>query len=133
MLNSSMRFDERSRILKWMRAVGVEEAATVGAPFLDDLLRSNWSLRDRLSRNDVHYRLTVCVDDWFAVWTDALYMLWFDQSDCVIGLQSSVRHPETQVTELQQYKMAAAPRDWRVPYQPRNCRWSASGAVQCRE
>src|SRR5207245_11633457 len=41
---------ERSWILKGMRAVGVEEAAAVRAELLDDFLRGDRSLRDRLLR-----------------------------------------------------------------------------------
>ena len=113
MLNSSMRFDERSRILKWMGTVGIEEAAAIRAPFLNDLLRSNRPLRDRLGRDGVHYRLTVCVHNWFAVCADTLYLLRFDQFHGVIGLQilhDTLRHEQQSAdnTKWQQYPEAGA-------------------------
>ena len=43
---------QRRRVLERVRAVGVEEAAAVGAELLDDLLRRHRPLRDRLLGHD---------------------------------------------------------------------------------
>src|SRR5260370_3988878 len=39
---------KRRWVLKRMGAIRIEKAAAVGSEFLDDFLRSNWSLRNRL-------------------------------------------------------------------------------------
>ena len=70
-----------------MRAVGVEEAAAVGAVFLDDLLRCDRALRDGLRRNGVHHRLAAGIDRGLAIGIDVLHLLRLDQLHRVVRLQ----------------------------------------------
>src|SRR5215469_10299549 len=70
---------KRSGIFKQVRAVGTEEAATVRSPLLNDFLRSNRTLRNSLSGDGVHHRLTAGVHYWLAILTDTLHLLGLHQ------------------------------------------------------
>ena len=104
---------QRRRILERMRAVGVEEAAAVGAEFLDDLLRGHRALRDGLRGDRVHHRLAAGIDRRLAVGVHMLHLLRLDQLRRVVGLQvlhHALRHQHQRAddAERQQHPQAAA-------------------------
>src|SRR5438270_8824493 len=70
---------ERRGILEGMGAVGVEKASTIGAPFLDDFLRCDRTLRDYLVCNGLR--------DNFSVRAYGTRLLRLDQLYRVICLQ----------------------------------------------
>ena len=113
MQNISMQIGERSWILERMSAVGVEEAAAVGAEFLDDLLRGHRTLRDGLRGDRVHHRLAVGVHRGLAVGAHVLHLLRLNQLHRVVGLQvlhHALRdqHQRADNAERQQHPQAAA-------------------------
>ena len=70
-----------------MSAVRVEEAAAVGAPFFDDLLRRNGTLGNRPRSDLVHHGLAVGSDHWLPVGIGFLNLLRLNQLHRVVGLQ----------------------------------------------
>src|SRR5207244_6949296 len=76
---------QRRGILKRMGTIGVEEAAAVRTPFLDDLLGSHGTLRNPLLSNRVHHRFAARTNHWLAIRADLLHLLRFNQLDGVIG------------------------------------------------
>jgi len=75
------------RILERVRAVRVKEAATIRAPFLDDLLRSHRPLCDGLLCHGVHHGLAIGADNGFPAGIHFRHVLRFDQLHRVVGLQ----------------------------------------------
>src|SRR5215510_15116522 len=63
---------ERRRVLVWVRAVGVEEAAAVRAPLLDEFLRSDRPLSDLLLGYGLSRRLAVGVGFLNLLWINDL-------------------------------------------------------------
>ena len=124
---------QRSRVLKRMRAVGVEKAAAVCSEFFDDLLRSNRALCDGLIRHGIHHGLAVAVDHRLAVRADLLHLHRFDQFRRVIRLQvlnNTLRNQDegTDKTERQQ-----DPQTMSGPGRPKNFQLSAFAGERCRE
>src|SRR3954470_9929150 len=78
---------ERRWILKRMCTVRLEEAAAVGAEFLDELLRRHRALRNRLIRDGVHHWLAIRADHRLSVRTILRHLKWFDQLRRVIWPQ----------------------------------------------
>ena len=96
-----------------MRAVGVEEAAAVGAELLDDLLRGHRSLRDRLRGDRIHHRLAAGVNRRLAIGADVLDLLRLHQLYRVVGpqvLHHALRdqHQRAHNAERQQHPQAGA-------------------------
>src|SRR5258706_7057902 len=74
-------------ILERMSAVRIEEAATVGAQFFDDLLRRGRPLRDHLLANHLHYRFAIRPVHRLAVGTKLRSLVGIKQLHRVIRLE----------------------------------------------
>ena len=82
-----MKLESGVGILKGMRAIGIEEAATIGAEFLDNLLRGHRTLRNGLRGNSVHYRFAGGIYRGLTVRVHVLDLLRLHQLHGVVGLQ----------------------------------------------
>src|SRR5579872_1216530 len=78
---------EGCRIFKRVRAIGIEKAAAVGPPLLDEFLRSHWSLSDSLLSDGVHHRLALCIDHRLAIRTGLLDLHRLDELRSVVRAQ----------------------------------------------
>ena len=78
---------ERSGILKWVSAIGVEESAAVGSQHLDGFLGGDRALSDNLTGRRLHERLAVLAQDRLPVLANFLYLLRLNDLDRVIRLE----------------------------------------------